>query len=45
MLSGRPPSINVDEFMARQRERQNPVSAPIPAPSRMHLKEKARTQP
>ena len=27
-LSGRPPSIHVDEFMARQRERQNPVPAP-----------------
>jgi hypothetical protein len=27
-LSGRPPCIHVDEFMAKQRERQNPVAAP-----------------
>lgn len=27
--SGRPPSIHVDEFMARQRERQNSVGLPV----------------
>jgi hypothetical protein len=48
-LSGRPPSIHVDEFMARQRERQNPVPAPTgdapQAKSQTSLDDSLRTKP